>query len=57
MMKKINKKGDLAFGELGLGGWIIAIAFLVLMLLLIFILKDKGSAILESLKNLFKFGV
>jgi len=49
-----GKKGF--FGIESLAGWILAIAGLVILLILSFILSDKGDGALNYIKNLLRFG-
>ena len=39
-----------------LSWWIIGIAVLIIMIIAIFILKDKGMGAIDYLKNLLRFG-
>ncbi len=39
-----------------LGWWIIAVVILVIIVVAIILLKGKGTAALEYIKNLFRFG-
>lgn len=48
-----NKKGDLVWREVVL--WVIALAVLALVTIGIFLFKDKGINLLDSLKNLLRF--
>ncbi|MFA4953190.1 MAG: hypothetical protein WC584_03135 [Candidatus Pacearchaeota archaeon] len=48
-----NKRGmEMEF----LSWWIIGIAILIIMVIAIFILKDKGISAIDYLKNLLRFG-
>jgi hypothetical protein len=53
MKNKIKKK---AIELEMLGWWIIGLAVLVLIIIGIVILKGKGFAALDYIKNLFRFG-
>lgn len=50
----MKKKGELAFDTLI--PWIIMLGVLVVVLILYFVLSGKGTAALEFLKNLWRFG-
>ncbi|MEK6924958.1 MAG: hypothetical protein AABW71_01830 [Nanoarchaeota archaeon] len=50
----MKKRGQLGFSELV--PWIIAIGALVLVIILYIAFNDKGSSIIESLKNMWRFG-
>ncbi len=50
----MDKRGQLGFGELV--PWIIAIGVLVLMVILYAAFNDKGSSIIDFLKNMWRFG-
>lgn len=60
-MRKRKKRGErdgrsrkaLALEELG--GWLLALAVLVLVIVAVIILTGKGEAIIEHIKNLFRF--
>ena len=52
--KKRLKKGAIEFDTLA--GFIIAIAVIILVTIIFFVLKDKGIGALEYIKNLFRFG-
>jgi len=51
--KKINKKG-IVWHEVGL--WIIALVILGVIIVGIFLLKEKGISLIEKIKELFRFG-
>jgi len=48
-----NKKGAIELDMLA--WWIIAVVVLVIIIAGIFILKGKGSGLIEHIKNLFRF--
>jgi dolichyl-phosphate-mannose--protein O-mannosyl transferase len=54
MFRKIRKRGFM-LGE-SLGWWILAIAVGVAVLIFIFLLKGKGVSLLETFKDLVRFG-
>lgn len=49
----MNKKGELAWREIVL--WVIAIAVLSLIIMGIFLFREKGVNIFDSLKNMLRF--
>ncbi len=51
-----KKRGQVSIHKETLMYWIIAIAVLVIMVVVIFILKDKAINAIEYLKNLLRFG-
>ncbi len=51
--KTINKKG-IVWHEVGL--WIIALVILGIVIIGIFLLKEKGISLIEKIKELFRFG-
>ncbi len=48
-----SKRGELAWREVVL--WIIALAVLALVVMGIFLFREKGMSLLESLKNILRF--
>lgn len=50
----MEKRGQLGFGELV--PWIIGIGVLVLMIILYIAFNDKGTSIIDFLKNMWRFG-
>jgi hypothetical protein len=53
-MKRLNKKGLIWFDQLG--GWAIALAVLVIMIVSYMIMKNKGVGAIEFIKNMLRFG-
>jgi len=53
-MVKKGKKGDIAWDTMI--GWIIAIAVLVLIVILFFVLNGKGTNMIDYIKGLFRAG-
>jgi len=52
--KKMHKKAAIEIHEVGL--WIIAIAVLAIVILGIFLLKEKGINLIEKIRELLRFG-
>ncbi|MEK6835850.1 MAG: hypothetical protein AABX55_02395 [Nanoarchaeota archaeon] len=53
-MKKLNKKGDFAFEQIG--KIILILAFLIILILIAFLFRDKLLVVLENLKDVVRFG-
>ena len=57
MLRKIKKwlKNKKGFEMERLGGWLILLAILVVVMIGIFVLKEKGEGAIEFMKNLLRF--
>ncbi len=50
----MNKKGEFGWEEIA--KILLALVFLLIIITLIYLFKDKTSSLLESIKNLLRFG-
>ena len=53
-MKFMNKKGDFTFEQIG--KILLALAFLIILILIAFLFKDKLVQVIENIKNIVRFG-
>tara|TARA_Y100000034_G_scaffold98333_1_gene120374 strand:+ start:27 stop:191 length:165 start_codon:yes stop_codon:yes gene_type:complete len=53
-MTRLNKKALIWFDQLG--GWAIAIAVLIIMVIGYMIMKNKGVGAIEFIKDMLRFG-
>ena len=54
MLTLMDKKGDFTFEQIG--KILLALAFLIVLILIAFLFKDKLISIIEYFKNIIKFG-